>query len=784
AQLLAGKTTSWDLSSLLIKPVQRILKYPLLIRSLLSLTRVHTSDHGQLEKAAQTIEGIAENINSVNSTAGLRISTATSVSVGSAPNDDNQNRITRELRRVLRRRPGNLGNPHSKSISDNVTSARQRLTMRPKSRSKDSVEPSMGAGGVSGNTSSSVVETLVEQHELRISELIRSLRQWESNLGSMLSQQVALAGRWRDFYTLSARDTGTIIAAETRFNILSTEGCVQSGGEPLDADEIVYREYSWYQQQHPTQNVGYSYTRRLYNHQLGPRASKSYSVLRAHSTFVELDNNLPETTPATQTPDNCNTASSNICTSELEWQSLKRDRVVQYHAALEKVYKTVYPSLICNALLSNIYPVLNSLLQVYSDGPRRILSEITRISNLSDLYQHPSSDCSEDQVVVLHNALAADLPKLFEHERTIVRLLAERIVTLKREFYLETSDILSAARGDIDFNISLADSVPFADVTSRISSLADLSTRAQTPGLLTSLKQSPGTTSHSERMKVMFEKQIYEPIDLGLGQSLPSAADHTSQIQSGIWMLAQDLGSRSSAHYPLKDRWRESTAESTFSLDSLSDSSIALNESPNASMFDATPPGVARAKQILPGYGGGSYPTLLISASRNATTFQSEGGGALDNDGLSRPLTAKPRRKKSNGFIDRISNFKPGRAVRTHLGLSQTNSQFPDKDYGSADQVKSRGQPGSNSIVSEYNEGLFISNSHRVMSDIGLCGRDGKGGWSNDTTKYEPLPLVNHTRFSKGFVDETFRFLTLRQDSVTGASESSGIYAVEEGVDI
>ncbi|KAJ1937232.1 hypothetical protein GGF37_005289, partial [Kickxella alabastrina] len=552
---------------------------------------------------------------------------------------------------------------------------------------------------------------------------------------------------------------------------------------PLDADGMVYREYSLHQQQ-PTQNVRYSYTGCLYNDQLGPRASKSYNMLRAHSSFVELDINLPETTPATQTPDNYNTASSNICTSKSEWQSLKRGRVVQYHAALEKVYKSVYPRLICNALLSNIYPVLNSLLQVYSDGPRRILSEITRISNLSDLYQHPSSDCGEDRVVVLHNALAADLPKLFEHERTIVRLLAERIVTLKHEFYLETSDILSAARGDIDFNISLTDSVPFADVTSRISSLADLSTRAQTPGLLTSLKQSPGTTSHSERMKAIFEKQIYEPIDLGLGQSLPSAADHTSQIQSGICLLAQDVGSRSSAHYPLKDRWRESTAESTFSLDSLSDSSIVLNECPNVSMFEATPPGVARAKQILPGYGGGSYPTLLISASRNATTFQSEGSDALDNDGMSRPLTAKPRRKKSSGFIDRISNFKPGRAVRTHLGLSQTNSQFTDKDYGSADQVKSRAQPGSNSIVSEYNEGLFISNSHRVMSDIGLCGRDGKGGWSNDTTKYEPLPLVNHTRFSKGFVDETFRFLTLRQDSVTGTSDPNGVYAVEEGVDI
>ena len=29
---MQGKTTSWDLGSLLIKPVQRVLKYPLLLR--------------------------------------------------------------------------------------------------------------------------------------------------------------------------------------------------------------------------------------------------------------------------------------------------------------------------------------------------------------------------------------------------------------------------------------------------------------------------------------------------------------------------------------------------------------------------------------------------------------------------------------------------------------------------------------------------------------------------------------------------------------------------------
>ncbi|KAJ2882522.1 hypothetical protein IWW38_005650, partial [Coemansia aciculifera] len=214
SQLLAGKTTSWDMPSLLIKPVQRILKYPLLTRSLLGLTRQHTSDHNQLEKASQCIERIAETINSVNNINGLRISTATTASATLAATDESQNRIARELRRVLRRRPGNVGHLRTKSISEHSLKEKFWVPSRPKSRAKDTPELSSGGMPSSGGPPASGVEALIEQHELRISELIRSLRRWESDLGSMLCQQVALVARWKDFYDLPCKELAAAAAPE------------------------------------------------------------------------------------------------------------------------------------------------------------------------------------------------------------------------------------------------------------------------------------------------------------------------------------------------------------------------------------------------------------------------------------------------------------------------------------------------------------------------------------------------------------------------------------------
>ncbi|KAG0193849.1 hypothetical protein DFQ28_003001 [Apophysomyces sp. BC1034] len=60
---MQGRTTCWDLGSLLIKPVQRVLKYPLLLRELCGCTPTYHPDHMQLVAAAREMEQVAEHIN-------------------------------------------------------------------------------------------------------------------------------------------------------------------------------------------------------------------------------------------------------------------------------------------------------------------------------------------------------------------------------------------------------------------------------------------------------------------------------------------------------------------------------------------------------------------------------------------------------------------------------------------------------------------------------------------------------------------------------------------------
>ncbi|KAI9146534.1 hypothetical protein BKA69DRAFT_1045174 [Paraphysoderma sedebokerense] len=62
---IQGRTTSWDLASMLIKPVQRVLKYPLLLKQILALTPSVHPDYPHLEKALAGIENVAEKINEI-----------------------------------------------------------------------------------------------------------------------------------------------------------------------------------------------------------------------------------------------------------------------------------------------------------------------------------------------------------------------------------------------------------------------------------------------------------------------------------------------------------------------------------------------------------------------------------------------------------------------------------------------------------------------------------------------------------------------------------------------
>ncbi|KAG1138164.1 hypothetical protein G6F37_010716 [Rhizopus arrhizus] len=64
-QEIQGRTNSWDLASLLIKPVQRVLKYPLLFKEILLLTPEYDMDYESLVLVNHEMELLADHINEI-----------------------------------------------------------------------------------------------------------------------------------------------------------------------------------------------------------------------------------------------------------------------------------------------------------------------------------------------------------------------------------------------------------------------------------------------------------------------------------------------------------------------------------------------------------------------------------------------------------------------------------------------------------------------------------------------------------------------------------------------
>lgn len=64
-------TSAWDLDSLLVKPVQRVLKYPLLLDQLLEATPENHPDFAQLDIAAREMKGISMRINEMKKRADI-----------------------------------------------------------------------------------------------------------------------------------------------------------------------------------------------------------------------------------------------------------------------------------------------------------------------------------------------------------------------------------------------------------------------------------------------------------------------------------------------------------------------------------------------------------------------------------------------------------------------------------------------------------------------------------------------------------------------------------------
>ncbi|KAJ1734322.1 hypothetical protein LPJ72_002403 [Coemansia sp. Benny D160-2] len=782
-QLLEGKTTSWDLPSLLIKPVQRILKYPLLIRSLLGLTPPHTSDHSRLEKAALIVESIAETINALNGCSGLRISTATAVSNGFASGDDGQSRITRELRRVLRRKgAGNAPHTLSKFSAEIATRDKGRLSGRPKSRTKEAAEQhnsNSGAQG-SGHSQSSGAEALIEQHELRLSELIRSLRQWEGDLGTMLCQQATLAGRWKELYSLSDRENGGHVSAMSVDPSMPASGLTSScsdvpfrvGGDPRTPTTT-----NWQQQQQQKRSNQPEPHSPWTASQPDIRATKSHNVLRNYNRSSSgpdiLEPQLPGAAlnaPGSIGFSECPSSDDN---DERAWLLLKESSVSRYHNALSTIFKTVYPKTICSPLHSKVYPVLNALLQVYSDGPRYILSEISRATNPNSSSLFMSPEHGDERASKLRSILAADLPKLFEYEKTVVRLTLDQIIVIERDFYSQVAAHLSPFEFGKDLpwpkhapdnsHEHVADESPEEAATNS----TERRLRSSRSRINRPVQADSGAPGWGAQIMSSFVARFSERNRVSPSVTLPAGAECISNVQAGLWLLAQETEKNGPSQCIVKSRRRQSFTAPSDTTDSRSEFSITFDEYSETSVF--AQPAVTM-----------SIPTNGTSAFGIPASLDSPGVGISSSDVLSwqhgdapggqlavaanaRSVSSRHVRKKSSGFIERFAHLRPGRAARVQAALfgggSSSSSTLP-LDLG-AEQVKARAHLGLAINVHKNNQ--MSAKNPRIRSRSTNCAettnplQDKSGSWSTKLDRYEPLPLVDSIRFSKGFIDSAFR---------------------------
>jgi len=95
---LAGRTAAWDFSSLIIKPVQRVLKYPLLLGQMIELS---SNDDSKLLEALQSIGDVAEVINDKIHDKSSTMVTAATNSSTSSKFMSSLNRFTRKSLRLI-----------------------------------------------------------------------------------------------------------------------------------------------------------------------------------------------------------------------------------------------------------------------------------------------------------------------------------------------------------------------------------------------------------------------------------------------------------------------------------------------------------------------------------------------------------------------------------------------------------------------------------------------------------------------------------------------------------
>lgn len=168
ATLSHGRTAAWDLASLLIKPVQRCLKYPLLLDQLLAATPDDDPDRPHLQRAYAGMLLVAEHIN------------------------ENKKRTDLVTRIVAKDKPAHRRDT-SRSMSDSLTKKLRRTSQRTRN-----IFDSLPARD--GDEMFDALVALVHSTRTGAQRFCQEMQEWAGSTRTALEAQVRLVEGWIDMY--------------------------------------------------------------------------------------------------------------------------------------------------------------------------------------------------------------------------------------------------------------------------------------------------------------------------------------------------------------------------------------------------------------------------------------------------------------------------------------------------------------------------------------------------------------------------------------------------------
>lgn len=172
-----GRTNAWDLASLLIKPVQRCLKYPLLLDQILAVTPKNHPDRSDLKRANTDMLMVAEHINEFKKRHDL---------VG----------------RIVSRKDFSTSSPsRSRSGTPNSASAFGRSVTKKLLRSSQKAKLAIGvADQAEKDDMFDTLAALVDSSRSAVLRFSNEMRDWSRNTRSALEAQTSMIEGWIEVY--------------------------------------------------------------------------------------------------------------------------------------------------------------------------------------------------------------------------------------------------------------------------------------------------------------------------------------------------------------------------------------------------------------------------------------------------------------------------------------------------------------------------------------------------------------------------------------------------------